>query len=78
MPARHQTNLCKGRRFTAVADEMEPIDHRYGLRGGDKHSNHGHTVEQMIRHLVDPIHNKYRQDVRIIIRIGSGFIDHKI
>lgn len=48
------------------------------FRGGDKHSNHGHTVEQMIRHMAALIRKKYRQDVPIIIRMDSGFFDQKI
>ena len=48
------------------------------FRGGDKHSNHGNTVEQMIRHMVAKIRKQYRQDVAIIIRIDSGFFDQKI
>ncbi len=30
------------------------------FHGGDKHSNHGHTVEQMIRHMAVLIRKKYR------------------
>ncbi len=48
------------------------------FRGGDKHSNHGSTVEQMIRHMVDKIRKAYRADVAIIIRMDSGFFDQKI
>jgi hypothetical protein len=48
------------------------------FRGGDKHSNHGDTVEKMIRHMVDKIRKSYRSDVPIIIRIDSGFFDQKI
>jgi hypothetical protein len=48
------------------------------FRGGDKHSNHGDTVEKMIRHMVDKIRKSYRGDVPIIIRIDSGFFDQKI
>jgi hypothetical protein len=48
------------------------------FRGGDKHSNHGDTVQQMIRHMVARIRKQYRQDVPIIIRMDSGFFDQKI
>lgn len=48
------------------------------FRGGDKHSNHGETVEQMIRHMVNKIRKSYRKDVPIIIRLDSGFFDQKI
>jgi len=48
------------------------------FRGGDKHSNHGDTVQQMIRHMVAKIRKHYRQDVPIIIRMDSGFFDQKI
>jgi len=48
------------------------------FRGGDKHSNHGNTVQQMIGHMVAKIRTQYRQDVPIIIRMDSGFFDQKI
>jgi len=48
------------------------------FRGGDKHSNHGDTVEKMIQHMVGKIRKKYRADVPIIIRMDSGFFDQKI
>jgi hypothetical protein len=48
------------------------------FRGGDKHSNHGQTVEQTIRHLVAKIRKHYRQDVPIIVRLDSGFFDQKL
>ena len=48
------------------------------FRGGDKHSNHGNTVQQMIRHMVIKIRKQYRLDVPIIIRMDSGFFDQKI
>jgi len=46
--------------------------------GGDKHSNHGDTVQKMIRHMVKKIRRQYRQNVPIIIRMDSGFFDQKI
>ena len=48
------------------------------FRGGDKHSNHGTTVEKMIQHMVAKIRKKYREDVAIIILMDSGFFDQKI
>ena len=48
------------------------------FRGGDKHSNHGQTVTQMIRHIVSLIRKKYRPDVPIVFRMDSGFFDQKI
>jgi hypothetical protein len=48
------------------------------FRGGDKHSNHGDSVEKMILHMVAKIRKKYRSDVPIIIRMDSGFFDQKI
>lgn len=48
------------------------------FRGGDKHSNHGNTVQQMIGHMVAKIRKQYRHDVAIIIRMDSGFFDQKI
>jgi hypothetical protein len=48
------------------------------FRGGDKHSNHGSTAEQMIRHIVGKIRKEYRTDVPIIIRMDSGFFDQKL
>jgi len=48
------------------------------FRGGSKHSNHGDTVEKMIRHIVEKIRTKYRSDVPIIIKMDSGFFDQKV
>ena len=48
------------------------------FRGGDKHSNHGDTVLNMIRHMVIKIKRHYRWDVPIVIRMDSGFFDQKI
>ena len=48
------------------------------FRSGDKHSNHGQAVENMIRHMVNKIRRQYRPDVPIIIRMDSGFFDQKI
>jgi len=48
------------------------------FRSGDKHSNHGDTVQKMIQHMVIKIKCEYRGDVPIIIRMDSGFFDQKI
>lgn len=48
------------------------------FRGGKKHSNHGDTVQKMIRHIVAKIRKQYRENVPIIIRMDSGFFDQKI
>ena len=48
------------------------------FRSGDKHSNHGDAVQNMIRHMVLKIRFEYRGDVPIIIRMDSGFFDQKI
>lgn len=48
------------------------------FRGGDKHSNHGKTVQTMIQHMVNKIRKQYRADVPVIIRMDSGFFDQKI
>jgi hypothetical protein len=48
------------------------------FRGGDKHSNHGESVQKMIEHMVSKIRKKYNKNVPIIIRMDSGFFDQKI
>jgi len=48
------------------------------FRSGDKHSNHGDTVQNMIRHMVKKIRKQYHKDVPIVIRMDSGFFDQKI
>lgn len=48
------------------------------FRGGKKHSNHGDTVAQMVRHMVSKVRRAYRQDVAIIVRMDSGFFDQKL
>ncbi len=48
------------------------------FRSGDKHSNHGDTVLNMIQHMVIKIKRDYRWNVPIIIRMDSGFFDQKI
>jgi hypothetical protein len=48
------------------------------FRGGKKHSNHGDTVEEMIRHVVKKIRKEYRADAPIIIKMDSGFFDQDL
>lgn len=48
------------------------------FRGGRKHSNHGETVEQMVRHVVRRIRKHYRADCPIVLRLDSGFFDEKL
>ena len=47
------------------------------FRGGKKHSNHGNTVVNMVKELVDLIRKGYRADVPIIFRMDSGFFDEE-
>ena len=48
------------------------------FRGGKKHSNHGDTVEQMVRHIVRKIRKQYRADVPLIFKMDSGFFDQDL
>lgn len=48
------------------------------FRRGDAHSNHGDTVEKMVRHIVSKIRKHYRSEVAIIVRMDSGFFDQKL
>jgi hypothetical protein len=45
------------------------------FRGGSKHSNHGHTVGNMVTDLVHLIRREYRVDVPIVVRTDSAFFD---
>ena len=45
------------------------------FRGGNKHSNAGQTVVNMVTALVDLIRREYRADVPIVVRMDSGFFD---
>jgi hypothetical protein len=55
------------------ADDVDAV-----FRGGDKHSNHGDTVLNMIRHMLIKIKRDYRWYIPIIIRMDSSFFDQKI
>ena len=48
------------------------------FRGGKKHSNHGDTVDKMLRHMVKKIRSAYREDVPIIVRMDAGFYDNDL
>jgi hypothetical protein len=48
------------------------------FRGGSKHSNHGDTVEKMVRHIVAKIRKSYRADALILLRMDAGFFDEKL
>lgn len=48
------------------------------FRGGKKHSNHGDTVEKMVRHIVGKIRKNYRKDVPIILKLDGGFFDQDL
>ena len=48
------------------------------FRRGDAHSNHGDTVEKMVRHIVAKIRKHYRAGAPIILRMDSGFFDQKL
>ena len=48
------------------------------FRGGSKHSNHGDTVINALRHLVRLIRKHYRATVPIIVRMDAGFFDQKL
>ena len=43
------------------------------FRGGDKHSLHGQSVPEMVRHIVGRIRSGYRADVPIVITHDAGF-----
>jgi hypothetical protein len=47
------------------------------FRSGDKHSNNGDTVVQMVRHVVKKIREKYSADAMIILRSDSAFLDQE-
>lgn len=48
------------------------------FRPGDKHSNHGNSVQRMIKRAISTIRKRYRPDVPIIFRMDSGFMDQKL
>lgn len=48
------------------------------FRGGKKHSNHGDTVEKMVRHMVGRIRKALGEEIPILIRMDAGFFDEKL
>jgi hypothetical protein len=48
------------------------------FRGGKKHSNHGDTVEKMVRHMVGKIRKAVGEAIPILIRMDAGFFDEKL
>ena len=48
------------------------------FRGGKKHSNHGDTVEKMVRHIVGKIRKALGEEIPILIRMDAGFFDKKL
>ena len=48
------------------------------FRGGDKHSNHGKTVQESLQHLIGKIRRHYRPDIPIVVCADSGFFDQKL
>lgn len=48
------------------------------FRSGNKHSNHGNTVAQMVRHVVHLIRSRYRAEVPIVLRADGGFLDQEL
>ena len=48
------------------------------FRGGEKHSNHGDTVEKMVRHVVDKIRKQYSGEIPIVVNTDSGLFDQKL
>jgi hypothetical protein len=48
------------------------------FRGGKKHSNHGDTVEKMVRHIVGKIRKALGEEIPILVRMDAGFFDEKL
>lgn len=48
------------------------------FRGGSKHSNSGQTAPKAVEHLVGRIRADYREDVPILFRSDSGFMDREL
>jgi hypothetical protein len=48
------------------------------FRGGKKHSNHGDTVEKMVRHIAGKIRKALGEEIPILIRMDGGFFDEKL
>lgn len=48
------------------------------FRGGSKHSNHGETALNALKHLIPNIRNQCGEQIPIIVRIDSGFFDQEL
>jgi hypothetical protein len=48
------------------------------FRSGDKHSNHGHGTQRMMRRVVHWIRGRYRKNVPIVFHLDSGYMDQKL
>lgn len=48
------------------------------FRGGSKHSNHGETALNALKHLIPTIRQQLGESIPIIIRIDSGFFDQTL
>jgi hypothetical protein len=47
------------------------------FRGGSKHSNHGDTVVEMVKHVVKRVRNEYDEEVPIVLTADIGFFDQE-
>jgi len=47
------------------------------FRSGSKHSNHGKSAIEMLKHVIIQIRKHYRWDVPILVRFDAGFFDQK-
>jgi hypothetical protein len=61
---------------------FQPLQLKWGpyfvdavFRGGSKHSNHGNTVVNMVKHLVEKIRDEYDEEVPIVLTADIGFFD---
>ena len=61
---------------------FQPLQLKWGpyfvdavFRGGSKHSNHGDTVVEMVRHVVSRIRKEYDEEVPIVLTADVGFFD---
>jgi len=56
--------------------ERQVVDVQF--RSGSRHSNHGNDALSMIQRAVRAIRAGYREDVPVIVRMDSGFLDQTI
>jgi hypothetical protein len=55
-----------------------PLRYMVKFRGGSKHSSHGNTVEEMVRHIVAKIRKSCRGEVPILMWMNAGVFDGKL